>query len=274
MTIKPSPRLKALVAFKSAMLASSALLGSHSAYAQSVPTEATAVDDASLGDAGEIVVTARRTNERLLDVPASVSAFSSETLALAGVKNGGDIVALTSGVSIAVGAVDAGDVQVNIRGLNGAREAENSIAIVVDGIQRSSKAALVQNQGILQQIEVLKGPQGALYGRNATAGAFVITTKKPGDALEGQFTASAGNNATYQFSGILSGPVSDQLGVQIGGDFTKTDGFFRNNFLPSQANQRVYPGNSTDASSVDSKRDWNIYGRAVWTPDVLSCTEK
>lgn len=270
MTIETSHRAKALMACKAAMLASCAFLGSHCAYAQSVAAATPGVDDAGVEDAGDIVVTARRTNEKLLDVPASVSAFSSETMALAGVKNGGDIVALTSGVSIAEGAVDAGDVQVNIRGLNGAREAENSIAIVVDGIQRSSKAALVQNQGILQQVEVLKGPQGALYGRNATAGAFVITTKKPGDALEGQFTASVGNNATYQLSGILSGPISDQLGVQIGGDFTKTNGFFRNNFLPSQANRQVYPGNSTDASSVDSKRDWNLYGRAVWTPDDLT----
>src|SRR3546814_3054489 len=55
--------------------------------------------------------------------------------------------------------------------------------------QRSSKAALIQNQGILEQVEVLNGPQGALYGRNATAGAFVITTRKPGNDLEDEFKA-------------------------------------------------------------------------------------
>src|SRR3546814_11596172 len=81
-----------------------------------------------------------------MDVPASVSAGSSETLGQTGAKTGGDIVSLTSGVSLAAGAVEAGGVQVNIRGLNGARGAENSVAIVVDGIQRSSKAALIPNQ--------------------------------------------------------------------------------------------------------------------------------
>src|SRR3546814_17631258 len=103
-----------------------------------------------------------------------------------------------------------------MHGLNGARGAENSVAIVVDGIQRSSKAALIQNQGILEQVEVLKGPQGALYGRNATAGAFVSTTRKPGNDLEGEFKASAGNNAPYQLSGVASGPVTE-VGRTAGG---------------------------------------------------------
>ncbi|QUM71018.1 TonB-dependent receptor [Sphingopyxis granuli] len=252
--------------FKAAILGSAALLWSPTAHAQSAasPAPTTAAED------GEILVTARRQSERLSDVPASIAAFSSETLELAGARTGGDVVALTSGVSIAVGAVEASDVQVNIRGLNGSREAENSVAIVVDGIQRSSKAALVQNQGILQQVEVLKGPQGALYGRNATAGAFVITTRKPGDHLEGEFKASYGNNASYLVSGVVSAPVSDNLGVQLGGDWSKTDGFYRNIFLPSADNRQLYPGNSTDASSVDSKRDWNVYGRAVWTPDEVT----
>src|SRR3546814_105734 len=162
-----------------------------------------------------------------MDVPASVSAGSSETLGQTGAKTGGDIVSLASGVSLAAGAVEAGDVQVNIRGLNGARGAENSVAIVVDGIQRSSKAALIQNQVILEQVEVLKRPQGALYGRNATAGAFVITTRKPGNDLEGEFKASAGNNASYQLSGVVSGPVTETLGLQLGGDWSATDGFYR-----------------------------------------------
>src|SRR3546814_20154773 len=83
---------------------------------------------------------------------------------------------------------------------------------------------LFRSQGMLEQVEVLKGPQGALYGRNATAGAFVITTRKPGNDLEGEFKASAGNNASYQLSGVVSGPVTETLGLQLGGDWSAKTG--------------------------------------------------
>src|SRR3546814_15229351 len=75
----------------------------------------------------------------------------------------------------------------------------------------------------------------------STAGAFVITTRKPGNDLEGEFKASAGNNASYQLSGVVGGPVTETLGLQLGGDWSATDGFYRSIFLPSAANRRVYP---------------------------------
>ncbi len=76
------------------------------------------------------------------------------------------------------GAVEVGDTQVNIRGISGVRDGTGSFAYIVDGI-------LHPNPWGLQQIEVLKGPQGALYGRNATASAIIVTTKKPGEEFEG-----------------------------------------------------------------------------------------
>src|SRR3546814_5152841 len=66
----------------------------------------------------------------------------------------------------------------------------------------------------------------------STAGAFVITTRKPGNDLEGEFKASAGNNASYQLSGVVGGPVTETLGLQLGGDWSATDGFYRSIFLP------------------------------------------
>ena len=219
--------------------------------------------DASVSD---IVVTARGVNEKLRDAPASITAFSADTLTQVRAKTGADLVALTPGVSLVAGADNAGDVQIGIRGINGARDAESNVAVVVDGVLKSSKAALVQNQGSLEQVEVLKGPQGAIYGRNAAAGAFVITTRKPGDRLEGQFSGSAGNYKSFSGYGLLSGPVSKSLGVQLSADWSTTDGSHRNSFLPSAANRAVYPGNSTEAASVDRSRQWNVYGRAVWEP--------
>ncbi|WP_420542959.1 TonB-dependent receptor plug domain-containing protein, partial [Sandarakinorhabdus limnophila] len=141
--------------------------------------QAVAADDG----AGEILVTARRNSERLIDVPASVSVVTAETLAATGTFRSQEILQLTPGVTIVSGSAEAGDTQINIRGLNGARDAESSVALVVDGILKTNTAQLNQVQGTLRQVEVLKGPQGAIYGRNAAAGAIVMTTIKPGDVL-------------------------------------------------------------------------------------------
>lgn len=244
--------------------------GSEVARAQVAESPTNRVDTAQAtpsAETGDIVVTARRRNENLRDVPASVTVISSDALAAARVRSGKDFTQLTSGVSIITGAINAGDVQVNIRGINGARDAPGNVAVVVDGIQKSSTAAIVQSQGVLESVEVLKGPQGALYGRNSIAGAFVIKTKKPGDHLEGLMNASAGNNNTYRVSALLSGPVSPYVGFVLSGDWSKTDGFYRNTFLPSAQNAALYPGNSRDGSSVDSKQDWNVNGRIVWAPN-------
>ncbi|NOX26114.1 MAG: TonB-dependent receptor [Deltaproteobacteria bacterium] len=218
----------------------------------------------------EIVVTARRSNELLQDVPASVSVLTSRTIEEAGIRTGADAVQLTPGVTLIAGSDNFGDVQVNIRGLNGPRDAENNVALVVDGVLKSSKAALVQNQGVLQQVEVLKGPQGAIYGRNASAGVFVMTTKKPGDEVEAEVTFKAGNNNSYNAYGVLSAPINEELGVSISADWSSSDGFFRNSFLPSAENAAFYPNNSNEAASVDNNKQWNIYGRAVWTPSDVT----
>lgn len=77
-------------------------------------------------------------------------------------------------MTIVTGTAEAGDTQINIRGINGARDAESSVALVVDGILKTNTAQLNQVQGTLRQVEILKGPQGALYGRNAAAGAIVL----------------------------------------------------------------------------------------------------
>ena len=214
----------------------------------------------------EIIVTARRQNEKLLDVPASVTVFTAKTLEQTGIRTANDFVKLTPGVSIVTGTAEAGDTQINIRGLNGARDAENNVALVVDGILKTNTSALNQNQGALQQIEVLKGPQNAIYGRNASAGAIVISTRKPGDHLQAEGRASYGNNKTFAASAFVSGPISDIAGFVLSGDYGSSDGFFRNTFLPTATNTATYPGNSTRAASVDDYKRFDINGRLLINP--------
>ena len=188
----------------------------------------TAADGAADGD---IIVTARRQNERLIDVPASVTVQTSQTLERAGIERAEGIVQLTPGVTIVTGTAEAGDTQINIRGINGARDAESSVALVVDGILKTNTAQLNQNQGTLRQVEVLKGPQGAIYGRNAAAGAIVLTTLKPGDTFEGGVKASYANENTVEASAFVSVPVGEGAGFVLSGNYRTTDGFYRNVFL-------------------------------------------
>lgn len=197
----------------------------------------------------DIIVTARRQTERLIDVPASVTVLTAKTLEVTGIKTADQFVQLTPGVTIVTGTAEAGDTQINIRGINGARDAESSVALVVDGILKTNTAQLNQDQGTLRQIEVLKGPQGALYGRNAAAGAIVISTLTPGNRLEGGAKASYGSHNTIESSAYLAGPVSANAGFVVSANYRKTDGFYRNIFL--------------DSKTVDDQENFGLDGRFV-----------
>lgn len=208
------------------------------------PATAFAQDTGQGAETGgdEIIVTARRQNERLIDVPASVSVIDADALAKTGADNAQGFAQLTPGVTIVTGTAEAGDTQINIRGINGARDAESSVALVVDGILKTNTAQLNQTQGTLRQIEILKGPQGAIYGRNAAAGAIVISTVKPGDTLEGAVKLSYANEKTVEGTAYIAAPLGDNAGFVLSGNYRTTDGFYRNRFLDRKVvdDQEVY----------------------------------
>jgi iron complex outermembrane receptor protein len=230
-------------------LASGAALGaialSAPAIAQNAPSDAQAAEEDNA-----IIVTARRQSESLADVPAAITVFGADAIAKTGVQRADDFVQLTPGVTIVTGTAEAGDTQINIRGINGARDAESSVALVVDGILKTNTAQLNQNQGTLRQVEILKGPQGALYGRNAAAGAIVIQTLKPGDEFEGGATFRAAEDNTYLATGYVAVPMGESAGFVLSGNYSTTDGFFRNRFL----------GNS---KTIDDQEIWSVDGRFV-----------
>lgn len=212
---------------------------------------AQAQDQAASEDDGTIIVTARKMSERLQDVPATITALTQETLETAGVARAEDFIRLTPGVSL-VDTAEVGDTQVSIRGINGAKDTENSYALIVDGIVMTNPAALNREYANLRQIEVLKGPQSALYGRNASAGAFIITTNKPGDELGFEAKASGAEHGTYFGSATLNVPIMPgTLAASIHADYRSTDGFFRNRYL--------------NAKVVDDFESYNFDGRLVWT---------
>jgi iron complex outermembrane recepter protein len=175
----------------------------------------------------EIVVTARQRAERIEDVPVSITAFTATEIRNAGIERPQDFIALTPGVS-QVQTAEAGDMQVNIRGINTGRDAETNFALVIDGVLQTNPNALNQELSGVTQIEILKGPQGALYGRNAVAGALIMTTRKPGDEWETEVTAGYGSDSSYRGSFYVGGPLSDAMQGSLAAYTRHTDGQWKN----------------------------------------------
>ncbi|HSG90366.1 MAG TPA: TonB-dependent receptor [Pseudomonadales bacterium] len=203
----------------------------------------------------EVVVTARRAAESLSDVPIAVTAFTSQDIADAGIERPEDFVNLTSNVAM-VDTANIGDTQVTIRGITSTRDAESNFALVVDGVLITNPNAFNQELLDIAQIEVLKGPQGALYGRNASSGAILITTNKPSDEFEGTVSASVGNNDAYNVRGKISGPITDALAGSLSVSRRETDGFYSNRFR--------------GGDNVDFLEDTTAQGRLVWEGDATT----
>jgi len=209
----------------------------------------------------EIIVTARQRAESLQDVPASVQVFTGQRIQNSGIQRASDFVNLTPGVTI-VDAAEVGDTQVNIRGINGARDAENSFALIIDGILMTNPASLNREYTNLQQIEILKGPQGALYGRNAAAGAIIITTEKPGEEISGSVKVSGAEDSTYYVAGDVGGKASDSVYWSVSGDYRETDGYYDNVIDRLGSLSFAAPGGAT----VDNFENWNLQGRLIFEP--------
>ncbi|WP_239018112.1 TonB-dependent receptor [Sphingomonas flavalba] len=207
-------------------------------------------DAAAAAGEGDIVVTALRRSESLQDVPAAIAAYTSETIAAAGIERPSDFINLTSNVNL-VETQNAGNAFIIIRGITQARNSEPSVAVVVDGVQQVNPAQFNQELFDIEQIEVLKGPQGAIYGRNAIGGAIVIRTKQPTDIFEGQARAGIDNGFGYWLRGGVSGPLSDTVRFRLAGSWYDTNGFIRNAYLNEDA---------------DPVKDLGLRGTLLWNP--------
>lgn len=206
-------------------LASSVALASFLA-----PAAAHAHQDSGFDAYGDIVVTARKQSETLQDIPDSIQAFSSDTLEQAGIGSVNDLTKLVSGFHI-VEAQQPGVALINIRGIGQVRNGEAPIAVVVDGVQQNSPNQITQDLFDIEQIEFLKGPQGALYGRNALGGAINIVTKKPGDVFEGSVLGSYAEGEDYKLGGYISTPLGDVVGFRIAASYRHREGQIYNSTL-------------------------------------------
>jgi len=181
----------------------------------------------------EVVVSARKVNENLQDVPIAMSVFTSSDIEDAGIERPEDFIALTPNVVMA-NTVNVGDTLVTIRGLTSTRDAESNFAFVVDGVLQTNPNAFNRELLDVAQIEVLKGPQGALYGRNATSGAILITTKAPSGESENTAVVGMGVNNSSKLQYVNSGMLGDNVYTRFSVSTRETDGEHTNIFSNSQ----------------------------------------
>jgi len=216
------------------------------AAGQAEAQEATALD--------EIVVTAQKRSENLQDVPVSVTALTADQLKDQRV---GDVLAL-SGLSpgLQIKTDDnAANPRIFIRGI-GVNDfnpsTASAVGVYVDGVYVASPLAQMAGFYDLQQVEVLRGPQGTLYGRNTTGGAINVTTKKPSATPEGDLAIDYGRFNALNVQGGFGGPIADTLAFRIAGLYDKSDGYTLNRLTGNK-------GNDADRKAVR--------GALRWTPD-------
>ncbi|MBA2935753.1 TonB-dependent receptor [Sphingomonas sp. CGMCC 1.13654] len=189
------------------------------------PADATSVPVSGKGIA-DIVVTAQRRNENLQRAAVAVTAVGSDELMRAGVSQPQDLTKLVPALKLA--GVGGGGTQVTVRGVGnfaGNPYAEPAVAVNLDGVYLARSGGPDGLFYDLDRVEVLKGPQGTLYGRNATAGAINIITKKPTKDLSLDASLEAGNYGLWRGMAALNVPVSPTLQVRASGTLTHRDGY-------------------------------------------------
>jgi len=198
------------------------------AQAQSPTPSAEEKADGSTQDTGEIIVTAQKRAERLLDVPMSISAIRGDAIVNAGLNS-----------TVALSQVSPGVVTVNngfgflpvIRGIQSTGTSpgdETNVAIYLDDVSIGTPIGAFFDLADIEQIEVLKGPQGTLYGRNATGGAIRITTRKPSFETAGSLAVDYGlHYKDLRATGFATGKLAENVAGLLSGTYRRGDGFIR-----------------------------------------------
>ena len=216
----------------------------------------------------EILVTARKREENLQEIPETVVALTSETVERANIEMVRDVTAAIPNVSIEE-SLSPNSTFIGVRGIVSTRNGEPAVAMVVDGIQIGSAAEVSQAFSDVEQIELLKGPQGALYGRNAIGGALILTTKKPSNEPSANVTVGVGDNGWFEASGAVSGPITDNLFFRLSANLKDFDGTIKNEYLAGLLdNNTVIPAFQSDFDSdetyvdFENNKDWRL--RLLW----------
>ena len=236
------------------------------AHAQdSTPEQA---DPAAEQGQGAIVVTARRRVEAVQDVPLAISVLNAEAIGQTGSYNIQRLQQLQP--TLQFYSTNPRNSSVNIRGLGAPLGLTNDgieqgVGIYVDQVYYNRVAAATLDFVDIEQVEVLRGPQGTLYGKNTTAGAINITTRAPSFSYEGKAEISVGNLNFKQAKATVSGPLSDRVAIRIGASVTDRQGTIYNVATNSHVNSQDFLGlrgallwKATDNLNITLSGDYNL----------------
>ncbi len=215
-------------------------------------------DSGPATELAEVIVTARRREEGALQVPVSMAVVSGDDLAEAGLFRPQDIQQRTPGMTVSVASPRL--TQYTIRGLGSTSQndgMESSVGLFLDGVYLGRQGLSMFDLVDLDRVEVLRGPQGTLFGKNTTAGALNIATKLPSQTYEASLEGSLGDQAFRQARGSVTGPLVDGvLAGRLTGYVTQKQGQYTNRY---------------DGSDLNEQNRYGVRGQLLWTPiDSLS----
>lgn len=224
-----------------------ALTVSGMAYAQDAEQPADEAEDE------EIVVIAQGRAQALSDVPIAVSAVSAEVLKNSGANDIRQLNQVAPSLLVSSTGSEANG-SARIRGIGTVGDnpgLESSVAVFIDGVYRSRSGIGLNELGEIERVEVLRGPQGTLGGRNASAGQISIISKKPSFSFGANGEVTYGNYDFMRVSGSITGPISETLAARLDGVYVKRDGFYRD---------------TTNNTDVNDRDRYFLRGQLLWEP--------
>ncbi|WP_375429310.1 TonB-dependent receptor [uncultured Sphingomonas sp.] len=209
--------------------------------APTVDPEQPAARDLASGQSGDIIVTANKREQTLQDTPIAVSVTSAATIEQAQIRDLIDLQTVVPSLRVSQTS-SSGQTNFFIRGFgNGANNPgiEPSVGVFIDGVYRSRSAAQITDLPNIERVEVLRGPQSTLFGKNASAGVISVVTQRPQFKFGGSIAGTYGNFDQYVVKADVTGPiVADLLAFSLSGNYNKRDGFVRVENLDRKINDR------------------------------------
>jgi iron complex outermembrane recepter protein len=242
------------------LLRKAALALSTATLAFATPNMAFAQDEAQADETGDegILVIAQGREQSLADVPLAISAVTAETLQNSGANDIRQLNQVAPSLLVSSTGSEANG-SARIRGIGTVGDnpgLESSVAVFIDGVYRSRSGIGLNELGEIERVEVLRGPQGTLGGRNASAGMISIISKKPEFQFGAKAEATYGNFNFMRFSGSVTGPITETIAARLDGVYVKRDGFYKD---------------TTNNTDVNTRNRYFLRGQLLWEPsDAVS----